>query len=466
MSARVWAAGLGVAGGLVLLGCRPTAPGPAKSEATSGDSTRDAVVRRIDSVAQAFRTDNHVPGMSIGVVRGADTLVLTGFGLANVEDSVPATPATVYRIGSITKQFTAAAILRLVEQGRIGLDVPLSTYLPGFPAPGRRLTVRQLLTHTSGLPNYTDLPDFPTKMRSDLTDDELLALVDRRPLDFPAGSQWRYSNSGFYLLGVLLQHLTGESYAATIDRTIAKPLGLTDTRYCGVEPIIPHRASGYSVDDDTLVNASFLSMRLPGAAGALCSTAGDLLRWQRDLAEGRVVTPATYQAMTTPAVLADGKRTAYGFALGTYALHGHAAVEHSGGINGFSSDLAYYPADSLSVVVLMNTDAAGASELARQIAESVIGIPDSGSLDLTVTDRQRYVGTYAAATAKPRIEERGERLVLVQRLAHPLRFQGGDRFVTADDHDVTVRFHVVDGHSRSLTITEPDGTAHEFARAP
>jgi CubicO group peptidase (beta-lactamase class C family) len=265
----------------------------------------------------------------------------------------------------------------------------------------------------------------------------------------------------------VLQQLGGVPYAVYLDQTILKPMGLEHTLYCSVEPLIRNRAAGYSVTSDEVINASFLSMHLPGAAGALCSTVGDLLRWQQALVGGRVVRPETYRQMTTPAVLRDGTHPTYGFALGLYTLHGHAAVEHSGGINGFSADLAYYPADSLSIVVLMNSDGGDASLLARRIAELVMHTPDEGSLDLAVdaSSAQRYVGTYAAQAGRPRIEQRGSRLVLVEQDEHPLQFQGHDRFVIADDHDTQLRFTVVDGRARALTITDPDGTPHEFARA-
>jgi D-alanyl-D-alanine carboxypeptidase len=453
---------------LLSISCRGTASTGTRGGTGSGSADQAALAARIDSLVVAFRADERIPGLSVAVVRGADTLLYKGYGLANVEDSVPATTATVYRIGSITKQFTASGILRLVEQGKIQLDAPLSAYLPNFPEPGRRATIRQLLTHTSGIPSYTDLSSFPDKRRTDLTDDQLLALVDRRPLDFPPGTRWHYDNSGYYILGVILQHLTGTPYGTYIEQTIAKPLGLNDTRYCATAPLIPRRADGYSLDSNTVINADWLSMNLPGAAGALCSTVGDLLKWQRALTNGQVVNPATYRQMTTPAVLADGKSTRYGFALSAYALHGHPTVEHSGGINGFSSQLSYFPADSLSVVVLLNTDAASSSVLARQIAELVLGAPDAGSANLPVdtADRRRDVGTYTAAGDHLQIEDHDGHLVMAGRHVRALRYQGNNRFVPADDHDLELVFHISANRATGVTITSPDGATREFARAP
>jgi D-alanyl-D-alanine carboxypeptidase len=406
--------------------------------------------------------------MSIGVVRGADTLVLQGFGFANLEDSVRATAGTLYRIGSITKQFTAAAILRLVEQGRIQLDSPLGDYLGAYIGPGRRATIRQVLTHTSGIPNYTELPTFAQVRQTDLSDFELLDLIRHRPLDFTPGTQWHYSNSNYYALGIVLQKLGGAPYGQYLTQTLLQPLGLTHTVYCSVEPIIPDRASGYSLTSDKVVNASYISMHLPGAAGALCSTVEDLLRWQSDLVGGRVVQATTYREMTTPAVLTNGTHTTYGFALGVYALHGHRAVEHSGGINGFSADLAYYPADSLSVVVLLNSDAGDAALVARRIAETVMQMPDNGALNLAVDsgESRRDVGTYTGLDGQPRIERDSTGLALVVGPASRLlQFQGAGRFVVADDHDTQLQFTVVGDGARRLTITGPDGQALEFTRA-
>lgn len=424
------------------------------------------MIARIDSVAEFYRAAQHAPGMSVGVVRGGDTLVLQGFGFANLEDSVRAAAGTVYRIGSITKQFTAAAILRLVEQGRIQLDSPLGAYLGTYIGPGERATMRQVLTHTSGIPNYTELPSFGQVRQTDLSDYELLDLIRHRPLDFAPGTQWHYSNSNYYALGVVLQKLGGAPYAEYLTQTLLTPLGLTHTVYCSVEPIIPDRAAGYSLTNGKVVNASYISMHLPGAAGALCSTIGDLLRWQADLVRGQVVQPGTYREMTTPAVLTNGTRATYGFALGVYTLHGRQAVEHSGGINGFSADLAYYPGDSLSVVVLMNSDAANASLVARRIAETVMQVPDSGTLNLAVdsAEARRDVGTYKGSVGQPRIEQDGTDLALV--IGHPQRllFQGAGRFVVADDHDTQLQFTVVGDRARSLTITGPDGESRAFTR--
>ena len=328
---RSWQCGLRLATQLVVVAALPQACKTAGQGTAAAPSDRDRLVTRIDSLVDAYRVADHAPGTSVGVVHGSDTLVLKGFGFANVEDSVPATAATVYRIGSITKQFTAAAILQLVEQGKVQLDAPVSTYLPHFPREGGRATIRQLLTHTSGLPNYTELPAFADVRRTDLADGQLVALFGGRPLDFPPGTRWHYSNSGYYTLGLVLQQLGGVPYAVYLDQTILKPVGLAHTLYCSVEPLVPHRAAGYSVTSNEVVNASYLSMHLPGAAGALCSTVGDLLHWQQALVGGRVVRPETYREMTTPAVLRDGTHPTYGFALGVYTLHGHAAVEHSGG---------------------------------------------------------------------------------------------------------------------------------------
>jgi D-alanyl-D-alanine carboxypeptidase len=258
-----------------------------------------ALRRTIDSLVNDALTEGPVAAMSVAVVRGHDTIVMKGYGLADVENDVRASERTVYRIGSITKQFTAAAVLQLVEQGRLSLDDSIGKHLPTVPAGWRRIPIRQLLNHTSGIPSYTSAgPRWATRMRLDLPHDTLIGIVANDSMDFAAGSQFRYNNTGYYLLGMLIERLTGRSYADVVRDQLAMPLGLRATLYCETRPLIKHRAQGYQVgSDDKLANADALSMTQPFSAGALCSTVGDLVAWQRALAAGRVVKPSSYTAM-------------------------------------------------------------------------------------------------------------------------------------------------------------------------
>lgn len=351
----------------------------AQSATTAHRNTRapsDAVLAaRVDSLAAAFLAEPESPGVSISVIRaGRDTLVLKGYGKSDIENGVPATPATVYRIGSITKQFTSAAIMRLVESGSLHLGDTIARYLPNLPAAWRHVRVRQLLNHTSGIPSYTDLGDAWAKRWGErMSPDTLVALTANKPMDFAPGSGWRYDNTGYVLLGMILEKVTGQSYGAYLDSTMFRPLGLTSTRYCDTAPLIPHRSRGYQRNGKLFSNAPYLDMSQPYAAGALCSTVGDLARWNRLLANGKVVSPTSYAMMTRPEGTASLDHYGFGLVLG--AIGAHIMITHGGGIHGFISANAYFPADSLSITVLANSAPSDPDALLSNIARAAFGMP-------------------------------------------------------------------------------------------
>jgi D-alanyl-D-alanine carboxypeptidase len=413
--------------------------------------TRAALQRIVDSLVADALTEGPVAAMSIAVVRGRDTIVMKGYGLADVENDVRASAQTVYRIGSITKQYTAAAILQLVEQGRLSIDDSIGKHLPTIPATWRRVPIRQLLNHTSGIPSYTSAgPRWATRMRLDLPHDSLIGIIANDSMDFAAGSQWRYNNTGYYLLGMLIERVAGRSYADVVRERLTTPLGLRATMYCETRPIIKRRAQGYQVGpDDKLANADPLSMTQPFSAGALCSTVGDLVAWQRALAAGRVVKPASYAAMTSPEKVAG----TYGYGLVMDSLGGRPRVQHGGGINGFNSMLQYYPADTLSIAILANTNGPWADRVANNIARAALALPlvapPPRLLDLATTadERARIAGTYRLAlpngrTLELRVFERDGK-VLAQGQDQPeipLRYQGNSTFGASFDQSMRLTF--------------------------
>jgi D-alanyl-D-alanine carboxypeptidase len=268
---------------------------------------------RVDSLVAEYQRDTWAPGVSVAVVRGGrDTLVYRGYGLADVENAVPATPRTVYRIGSVTKQFTAALVLQLAEQNRLSLDDPIGRYVMGLPEAWSGIRVRHLLNHTAGIPAF-EIHWLRGGIREEaLVPDSVIGLVRGEPLEFAPGAGWKYSNIGYTLLGMLIERVTDERYAHALESRILRPLGLTASRYCDVAPLIPRRASGYQQRDTGVVNADYTSMTAPWAAGGLCSTVGDLAAWNRALATGRVVSAASLRRMTTPDSVAAGARYGYG----------------------------------------------------------------------------------------------------------------------------------------------------------
>lgn len=415
------------------------------TDLTAQTQPRQRLSVQIDSMAAAALAAWPAVGVSIAVLRGRDTVVLKGYGRADLENDLPATPQTVYRIGSITKQFTAAAVMQLVEQGKISLDDTIQKFLPAYHTQGHRVTIRQLLTHTSGIKSYTSLgAEWTSRMRLDLVPDSLVALFQDKPFDFEPGTRFLYDNSGFYLLGLIVERASGEPYAVYLQRHVFEPLGLTATRYCDERPLIPHRARGYERDSTRFVNASPLSMTQPFAAGALCSTVGDLVTWSRSLDAHRPVNAASYAAMTTPATLADGSRTGYGFGLAISDLGGHPRIGHGGGINGFLSQLDEYPADTLTIAVLANSESARPARLAEDIARLVLGVarPVVRDLPLGMGEIARFAGTYAVGTVQVRVFESSGKLVMQATGQQPfgLRWQGDSSFVATFDDNVKVVF--------------------------
>ena len=439
--------------------------------------TRAALRRTVDSLVASALRDGPVAGMSVAVVRGRDTVVMKGYGFSDVENDVSATTHTVYRIGSITKQFTAAAVMQLIEQGKLSLDDTVGKSLPTLPAPWRGATIRQLLNHTSGIPSYTSAgPRWFTKMRLDLPHDSLLAIIAADSMDFARGSQWRYNNTGYYLLGMLIEKLTGRSYADVVRDQLATPLGLRSTMYCGTSQLIKHRSQGYQpTRDNKLVNADPLSMNQPFAAGALCSTVGDLVAWQRALTSGRVVTPASYGAMTTAEGGAVGRGYGYGLAIDT--LGGQRRVQHGGGINGFNSMLEYFPADSLTVVVLANTNGPWADRIADNVARAALGVrlvaPPAKLADLptTAAERARFAGTYRLAlpsgqTLLLRVFERDGKVVTQAegQPEVPLRYQGNSVF--GADFDPSLRLTFAPGTPTPKVTLVQGGATIDGPRVP
>lgn len=366
---------LSLLGSPVRAQARPTTASTVPPVQSLPPKSRAELVARLDSLATAFLAYGPSVGAQVAVVRGGDTLLLRGYGLADREPRRATTVDQRFRIGSLTKQFTAAAIMRLVDQGKLSLGDDLARWVPEFPLQGHRVTLRQLLNHTSGIHNYTDSPAWRALAADDLTPIQIVSLVARDTFDFAPGTRWSYSNTGYVLLGLVIERASGRPYAEFVHRELVAPLGLRHTSYCPSHPQGAEWASGYDVHKDSVLPAEYLSMTQPYAAGALCSTVGDFVAWQRALAAGRVVSPASYARMTTPDTLADGERLTYGFGLGVGTIAGHRMILHEGAINGFNATALWLPDDSLDVVVFSNTAGSGSGRVAQNLARAVFGLP-------------------------------------------------------------------------------------------
>jgi CubicO group peptidase (beta-lactamase class C family) len=302
------------------------------------------------------------------VARRGTVVFADGYGFADLRAGVPASADTVYGIGSITKQFTAAAILQLQEDGKLALDDDIHTYLPGYPATGQKITIRQLLSHTSGVPELTAQQSYSGTSDAGTTREALMREVLSLPLDFPPGTEWRYSNSGYVLAGMILERVTGLSYDAYLANDVLGPLGIRNVSVCPDDRSSVQYARGYEPQTGSwtrairlgrplsLVPAKQVDMEIASSAGAGCSSVIGLLAWTEALKSGRVISPASFRMMTTPTTLADGSTFPYGLGLFLRKFGTHRAVVHGGIIeNGFVGMLADFPDDGLTVAVLANT---------------------------------------------------------------------------------------------------------------
>jgi len=353
-------------------------PSAGAQQPVSGASTRAALVARLDSIATDFLTASPAAGMTIAVVSKGDTLMLEGYGERNRERHLTADANTVYRIASITKQFTAAAVMRLVERGTVKLEAPITTYLPQY-AQWSSVTVRELLNHTSGIKSYTSVPEWRARWADDLTPAQLVAFVEKAPFDFPPGSSWQYNNTGYVLLGMLLEKVMKQPYAALVARELFAPLGMRSARYCPSRPIDPAYAVGYDEEAGKYRPTQYLSMTHPYAAGGLCMSVPDYLRWQSALYRDRIVSARSLALMAGPETLTVGDHrgttTGYGMGLGRGNVGAHPTIQHGGAINGFSTQQYWFPKDSLSIVAFINTSGAEQNWLVDNLASAVLGLP-------------------------------------------------------------------------------------------
>lgn len=383
--------------------------GMAVASGLSGQqSSRDLLVAEIDSIANVPVEAGRVAGMSVAVVQGNDTIVLKGYGYADLELDVPTPPRAVYEIGSLTKQFTAAAILLLQEQGKLSLEDELPRFLPDYPTQGHTITIRRLLDHTSGIKGYTEIAEFSRLRTQRLPRDSAVALFSSWPFDFAPGEAMIYNNSGYFLLGLVIEKASGQSYEDFVAEHLFEPTGMKDSRYCSERDIIKGRALGYDRGGDGLQQKRFLVHVWPYAAGSLCSTVGDLVAWTRALhgrgAGGSLLSEASYREMVTPGVLNDGTRLRYAKGLSVFERGGRRQIAHGGAINGFVSYLSYYPDHDLIVAVLINSTGVSSASVAGSIANVILGDPEPLTGVPFTGDASALRGTYRGpARGRPMI---------------------------------------------------------------
>ena len=350
---------------------------------------------RMDQVIQSHVSAGTFMG-TVLVARDGAVIVDKAYGMANVEWDVPNTTATKFRLGSVTKQFTGAAILLLEERGKLKVEDRVKTYLPDSPMAWDRINIYNLLTHTSGIPNFTSSPDYNTIKLSARSAEAAVTSFRDRTLDFGPGEKMSYSNSGYMVLGAIIEKVSGQTYEKFVADNLFAPAGMTDSGYDSNTAIIKRRASGYIRTPGGYVNAGYLHMSIPHAAGALYSTTHDLLKWEQALFSGKIVSKASLDRMIAPF------KNDYALGVTSSLVNGRRVIAHGGGIDGFNTHLAYYPDSKTVVVVLSNVNGAVPGTLSGQLGalmhgESVTLTTERKEITVPAATLQKYVGAYELA---------------------------------------------------------------------
>lgn len=348
---------------------------------------------KIDSLAQPFIDSAKAAGIVVAAFKGNEKKLLKSYGFADLEFKTKLPADASFEIGSVTKQFTAAAILQQVDSGKINLDDDITKYIR-FNTQGHKVTIRQLLSHTSGIKGYTELPVFEEIGMRRYSRDTLLRVVEKEKFDFNPGDALIYNNTGFFMLGLILEKITGMKYEDYVQKNLFDRAGMKHSYYCSESKIVPNQAHGYDTGEKGLQHAGYLDQTWPYAAGSLCSTAEDLVKWDQALHHGKILNEKMYKEFLSPTVLNDGSVTHYAKGITVTEDHGQTMIEHGGGINGFLSENRYYPKEDLSIVVLINSTGPVAPRMiADHVADQILGshVPD---IKPYIGDLSKYIGTY------------------------------------------------------------------------
>jgi CubicO group peptidase (beta-lactamase class C family) len=411
------------------------------------------------------------PGAAVVVVKEGRVIFRKGYGMANLELKTPMQPDMVFEIGSLTKQFTSTAILMLVDQGKVSLDEDLHKYLPDYPDKGAKITIENLLTHTSGIKSYTSDLKWRSMWRQDMTVQQIIDITKDDPLEFPPGTKWKYDNTGYILLGAIIEKVSGLSYADYVRRNIFEPLGMKHSYYGSNSAVIPGRASGYSRDAGNWSNATYLSMTQPYAAGSLMSSVDDLAIWDAAVSAGKLLSKASWDRAFTPYKLANGDDTHYGYGWSIDAYDGHPMVRHNGGIFGYVSEAVRLPDDHVYVAMLTNSDGHDFDTgfLATELAAATIGDPyrEPVKAKLDPKEFDGYTGVYRNSDQTlGTVKREGDRL-FAQRAGLPRleMFAYSDHEFFFKDSFVRLAFERDgSGNVTALVITRSNGAKERATR--
>lgn len=439
-----------------------------------------AVEPRLDSILTRATQESGKPGIAVAIQRGTRVIYSKGFGYADVEHRVPVTPETVFPIGSITKTMTGLAIAQLSAAGKIDLDAPAGKYVPELPQPARDALVRHLLNHTSGLVNYTELPEFPRGAERPVTRAEVLGWFSTKPLQFEPGTRYNYTNSGTFLLGLIIEHVTGQSYEEYVRQNIFVPFGMQHTSMADWRTLVSHRAHGYQRGKTGWVNAPRYDPLVAFSAGSVMSTTQDMLKYRAGVFTGTTTPIPVRESLHQLDHLRDGTLVPYSLGcLVHVTLDGHRRIMHSGDISGFSAHYSYYPDDDTTIVVLTNSDSgAPPVSLEAKLARVVLGIPEPDRSEASLPEAlgQSYAGDYTMGPITFGFTRMGFKyengvLSAVFGGAHgngpslPLEYLGNGRFVSTLDDEHTFDFERA-GNPRRVVMNFYGGDFVATAAAP
>ncbi|BAO76721.1 serine hydrolase [Winogradskyella sp. PG-2] len=353
--------------------------------------------QQFDDIVSQFYNNSDAPGATVLVAKNGKTIYRKAVGKSSIELDVDMIPENVFMLASITKQFTAVSILMLKEQGKLSLDDPITKFIPDYPTLGKTITVHHLLNHTSGIRSYTGIGNLVEVARNDKTLDELIDYFKNEPMDFDPGEEFRYNNSGYVLLGKIIEVISGDTYENFIENKIFKQLGMASSSYGNTRELVKNRVEGYEQDDSGYVNANYLSMTLPHAAGSLTSTIDDMLKWQNALTNNTFIKASTLEKAINGSELNNGEHIGYGYGLGEMSLRKSKGYTHSGGIFGTSTNGIYLIEEDVYVIGLSNCSCNDIGGLTQNLAAAAIGKPFPTMKDVVkISDDKlkQWVGAY------------------------------------------------------------------------
>jgi len=372
-----------VVGAIIFAGCA----------SDTNSSEHSSIVAFSDSLFQTNVDSAYIAGASVIVYQKGERLLDKTYGYANLELAVPMPENASFEIGSVTKQFTSAAILKLVEEGRLSLEDDFTQYLD-FDTKGRSITINSLLNHTSGIPSYTELPEFGNIFYRSYDRDTLLRLVEKNDFLFEPGEALIYNNSAYFFLGLIIEEISGMSYEDYLMERFFVPLGMNNTYYSSTSKVIPNKAYGYDYSENILNQKQYIDHTWPYSAGSLSSTADDLLLWMIALHERTIISEKLYDILTNPGHLNDGTKVRYAMGLANYMNFGNKEIGHGGGIPGFLSETKYFPDEDLFIICLINTmGPKGADYFAEELLWKLLDKHEFDPVELDI-DLNAVTGIY------------------------------------------------------------------------